>query len=182
MLITSSFQIGLTAILGPNPSPSQLHDLTLRAQCYYLSRKKSIPINFDEYKAYLASKSSSTPNQTTESTSTQLESSLQSATSPSQTTEMANQTAPHQEPEAEQKTAPYPPTFAQIVALITNNQPIPGIREIPNTLSTVVSEPKLPKRRKPWEKDVPEDVIQGRAGGTFGDHRDEYIKQDLPDA
>jgi hypothetical protein len=149
-----------------------------------LSRKKSIPINYDEYKAYLASKSSSTPNQTAESTSTQLESSLESATSPSQTTEMANQTAPRQEPEAEaeQKTAPYPPTFAQIVALITNNQPIPGIREIPNTLSTVVSEPKLPKRRKPWEKDVPEDVIQGRAGGTFGDHRDVYIKQDLPDA
>jgi Family of unknown function (DUF5572) len=95
---------------------------------------------------------------------------------------MANATTPHHEPEVEQNTAPYPPTFAQIVALITSGQPIPGIKEIPDTLSTIVSEPKLPKRRKPWEKDVPEDVIQGRAGGMFGDHRDEYIKQDLPDA
>jgi Family of unknown function (DUF5572) len=94
---------------------------------------------------------------------------------------MALQSTPDHEPEVEQKTAPYPPTFAQIVALITSNQPIPGIKEIPNELSTVISEPKLPKRRKPWEKDVPEDVIQGRAGGTFGDHRDVYINQELPD-
>jgi Family of unknown function (DUF5572) len=95
---------------------------------------------------------------------------------------MANSVTPHHEPEVDQKAAPYPPSFAQIVALITSGQPIPGIREIPDEISTDVSEPKLPKRRKPWEKDVPEDVIQGRAGGTFGDHRDEYIKQDLPDA
>ncbi|PMD56317.1 uncharacterized protein K444DRAFT_536142 [Hyaloscypha bicolor E] len=176
------FQIGLTAILGPNPSPSQIHDLTLRAQCYYLSRKKSTPIDFEGYKSYLLSKSSTTPNPPVDSTSTQPELSHQPTTSPPQTPEMALQSTPHHEPEVEQKTAPYPPTFAQIVALITSNQPIPGIKEIPNILSTEISEPKLPKRRKPWEKDVPEDVIQGRAGGTFGDHRDEYIKQELPEA
>lgn len=95
---------------------------------------------------------------------------------------MAQEGTPHHEPEIEQKTAPYPPTFAQIVEMITSNQPIPGIMEIPNTLSTEISESKLPKRRKPWETNVPEDVIQGRAGGTFGDHRDNYIQQELPDA
>lgn len=104
---------------------------------------------------------------------------------------MANAiTPPHHSPSAApqasasdpQKTAPYPPTFAQIVAMITSGQPIPGIREIPDEISTEISEPKLPKRRKPWEKDVPEDVIQGRAGGTFGDHRDVYIEQELPEA
>jgi hypothetical protein len=183
-LTNSPLQIGLTAILGPNPSPSQIHDLTLRAQCFYLSRKKSIPIDFDGYKAYLTSKSSTTPNPAVESTSTSTQAGTlpQSTASPSQISEMANAITPHHEPEVEQNTAPYPPTFAQIVALITSGQPIPGIKEIPDTLSTIVSEPKLPKRRKPWEKDVPEDVIQGRAGGMFGDHRDEYIKQDLPDA
>ncbi len=49
-------QGGLSAILGPNPEPSQVHDLTLRAQCFYLSRKKSVPIDFDGYKAYLSAK------------------------------------------------------------------------------------------------------------------------------
>ena len=87
-----------------------------------------------------------------------------------------------QEPQAPQKTAPYPPTFAQIVAMITNGEPIPGIMDIPEGTIDYTSEPKLPKRRKPWEKDLPEDVIQGRSGGTFGNHRDEYIKQELPDA
>jgi Family of unknown function (DUF5572) len=96
---------------------------------------------------------------------------------------MANETIPHHEPEVEQKTAPYPPTFAQIVALITSNSPIPGIKEIPSTVHPELkSTPVLPKRRKPWEKDVPEEVIQGKAGGTFGDHRDEIIEQELPDA
>lgn len=96
---------------------------------------------------------------------------------------MANETIPHHEPEVEQKTAPYPPTFAQIVALITSNSPIPGIKEIPPTVLTdYCSEPVLPKRRKPWEEDVPEEVIQGKAGGTFGDRRDEIVEQELPDA
>ncbi|KAN0110195.1 hypothetical protein V8E51_006582 [Hyaloscypha variabilis] len=178
------FQIGLSAILGPNPSQSQLYDLTLRAQCYYLARKKSVPIDFEGYKTYLSSKSSSTPNQppTIKSPSTQPEPTSQPTTSPSQPAEMSVGNTPAQEPEAPPKTAPYPPTFAQIVAMITSGEPIPGIMEIPDTISTEVSVPKLPKRRKPWEKDLPEDVIQGRSGGTFGDHRDEYIKQELPEA
>lgn len=45
-------------------------------------------------------------------------------------------------------------------------------------LSDQRTEPKMSKRRKPWEKDVPEDRIQGTGEGTFGDRRDEYIEQD----
>jgi len=54
-------QGGLAAILGPNAnsSPSQAQELTLRARLFYYARKKNIPpINFDAYKAYLASKPS----------------------------------------------------------------------------------------------------------------------------
>jgi hypothetical protein len=95
---------------------------------------------------------------------------------------MSHDNLPHHEPEVELKTAPYPPTFAQIVALITSNSPIPGIKEIPPTLvSGPASQPVVPKRRKPWEKDLPEEVIQGKAEGTFGDRRDEIIEQELPD-
>jgi len=177
-LTASSLQIGLTAILGPNPSPSQLHDLTLRARCFYLSRKKSIPIDFDGYKAYLASKSTLTPDSTIIPNSTH-----EPKFEPQTTATMTNEIIPHHEPGVEQKTAPYPPTFAQIVALITSNSPIPGIKEIPPTVLTDYhSEPVLPKRRKPWEKNVPEEVIQGKAGGTFGDRRDEIVEQELPDA
>ncbi len=34
----AEFQGGLTAILGPNPSPEQAEELTLRARCFYYAR------------------------------------------------------------------------------------------------------------------------------------------------
>lgn len=96
----------------------------------------------------------------------------------------------------EKGAAPYPPTFADIVELITSGKPIPGIKEIPPTLLTdQASKPTASKRRKPWEMDVPEEAVQGagatlpgnegegkKVEGTFGDHRDEVVVQDLPEA
>ena len=34
----TEFQSGLKAILGPNPTPDQAQQLTLRARCFYFSR------------------------------------------------------------------------------------------------------------------------------------------------
>lgn len=52
--------------------------------------------------------------------------------------------------------APYPTSFAHIVELITTGQPVPGIKEIPNTiLEGQGTQAEKPKRRKPWEKDEP---------------------------
>ncbi len=34
----TEFQSGLQAILGPNPTPEQAQQLTLRARCFYFSR------------------------------------------------------------------------------------------------------------------------------------------------
>ena len=34
----TEFQSGLQAILGPNPTPDQAQQLTLRARCFYFSR------------------------------------------------------------------------------------------------------------------------------------------------
>ncbi|KAK0122365.1 hypothetical protein ONS95_010606 [Cadophora gregata] len=205
------FQGGLTAILGPNPSPSQLEDLTLRAQCFYLSRKKSIPIDFNGYKAYLESKQSpskaveasispsASPSNTqsnstpiTQATSTQSQAQAQPATTntpnmalsntptyPTSFTSPSTTVTPGAQPGA-----PYPRSFAEIVALIQSGEPIPGIREIDDTpMGLAASSPSvMPKRRKPWEKDVPEEIIQGRGPGTFGDHRDHQIQQEYPDA
>lgn len=48
------------------------------------------------------------------------------------------------------------PSFDEIVDLITTGKPVPGIRQIPDQLSTEIpstsSTPTPPK--KPWEKDV----------------------------
>jgi len=55
--------------------------------------------------------------------------------------------------------APYPTSFEHIVNLITTGQPIPGIKDIPDTvLSGQASQPTANKRRKPWEKDPTDDV------------------------
>jgi len=49
--------------------------------------------------------------------------------------------------------APYPLSFNHIVELITTGQPIPGIKDIPNTvLEGQASQPVQAKRKKPWEK------------------------------
>ena len=62
-----------------------------------------------------------------------------------------SETRPTPEPQP-----PYPTSFSSIVDLITRNQPIPGIEEIPDTvLEASLSPPnKTPWRRKPWEKDM----------------------------
>ncbi|KAL5326116.1 hypothetical protein ACEPPN_007254 [Leptodophora sp. 'Broadleaf-Isolate-01'] len=211
------FQGGLRAIRGPNPPPigasSQPDDLTLHAQIFYFSRKKSTTIDFNSYKEYLVSKrpyldsqqsSTFTPSSketatnatssTSESESTSIYTSTTQATSPqpdpSTAPSMAVASTPA-DPSAfsaptpgAQPGAPYPRSFAEIVALIQSGAPIPGIKEFDDTpMGLAASSPSvLPKRRKPWEKDVPEEIIQGRGPGTFGDHRDNIIQQEYPDA
>ncbi|KAJ1985664.1 hypothetical protein H4R33_003858 [Dimargaris cristalligena] len=55
------------------------------------------------------------------------------------------------EPEPEQE-PPKPQGFAEICDLILAGKPVPGIRDILETLSDEpASEAKLPPRRKPWE-------------------------------
>ncbi|CZR53745.1 uncharacterized protein PAC_03625 [Phialocephala subalpina] len=195
------FQGGLAAILGPNPQPSQVDDLTLRAQCFYLSRKLSIPIDFTSYKSYLLSKSQ--PATTSEPTTTASTSSdpnpnddpsaiipdwqLAYAGAPPPPPPSYNTPLPSTHATEEENInsvgAPYPKSFADIVELITSGKPIPGIKDIPEGVRPEqASIPVLPKRRKPWERDVPEAQIQGLIGGLFGDERDTYIPQELPDA
>jgi hypothetical protein len=80
------------------------------------------------------------------------------------------------------KQAPYPATFAEIVAMITSGAPIPGIVDIPPiVLHGQGSKPTLKKRRKPWEMHKTEEEVQGDGEGTFGDRRDIYIPQELPE-
>jgi hypothetical protein len=50
--------------------------------------------------------------------------------------------------------APYPTSFAEVVELISSGKPVPGIKDIPDTvLNGQGSQSSAPKRKKPWEKE-----------------------------
>ncbi|KAL9638610.1 MAG: hypothetical protein Q9164_001442 [Protoblastenia rupestris] len=145
------FQIGLRSILVSNPAAEQAEHLTLRARCFYFARKKGVPIDFSAYKAWRAQRKTSgdlingiaphiDPNSATAASSSAIE------RSPTLRHEPAN--GPAEPP------APYPTTFSQIVELISTDQPIPGIKDVPDiVLEGQSSQPMAGKRRKPWEKD-----------------------------
>jgi len=63
--------------------------------------------------------------------------------------------------------APYPTSFSQMVDLITTGQPIPGLKEVPDTLLTgQESQPSTAKRKKPWEREVSGVVGEGNGFGS----------------
>ncbi|KAM3078063.1 hypothetical protein ACMFMF_004476 [Clarireedia jacksonii] len=172
----AEFQGGLTAILGSNSTPDRVRELTLRAQCFYISRKKNTTIDFDAYKAYLENRGGTQSKETPSS----ITGSSESTPSPNDASSHTGSDLPSASNLNDPKNAPYPQSFADIVALITSGAPIPGIRDIPDTLLTdQASKPVASKRRKPWEKDVDEETIQGGTG-TFGDHRDTIVQQEYP--
>ncbi|KAF2471442.1 uncharacterized protein BDR25DRAFT_261000 [Lindgomyces ingoldianus] len=137
------FQSGLSAILGSNSTPEQATELTLRARCFYYARKYNVNLDFDAYKAYRTSRPSrpiAPPN------GVQAASASASAEAPGSVLP-ASSTNPNDPP------APYPVSFAHIVELVTTGQPIPGIKEIPNTILTGQgTEAVKEKRKKPWER------------------------------
>ncbi|KAI4161663.1 MAG: hypothetical protein LQ342_004671 [Letrouitia transgressa] len=134
------FQTGFHAILESNPDPPQVENLTLRARCFYYSRKHNIPIDFDAYRAWRLQQSL-TP--------------VIDGNSSNIFPQLADRSGSEATPRPTSETsAPYPTSFSQIVELITKGEPIPGIKEIPNTLLTgQESVPTVAKRTKPWEKD-----------------------------
>ncbi|ORY15422.1 hypothetical protein BCR34DRAFT_477808 [Clohesyomyces aquaticus] len=143
------FQSGLSAILGSNSSPEQATELTLRARCFYYSRKYHTNIDFDAYKDYRNSRPSRPVVPPPDGVQAQSQS-LPAGPEPSGGILPTSATTPEEPP------APYPTSFAHIVELVTTGQPIPGIKEIPPTLlSGQESQPVKAKRKKPWETDDP---------------------------
>ncbi|MCJ1477291.1 hypothetical protein MMC13_005962 [Lambiella insularis] len=152
------FQHGLRAILGPPPSPSQAEQLTLRARCFYYSRKHNTPpIDFDAYRDWHARHGSpvqSAPDGPAHQAATSTD------TAPTlRTPGLPGKDAP---PAAEgEPPAPYPVSFNQIVELITTGRPVPGIKEIPDTvLEGQASRAVQAKRKKPWETGVGEGDVR----------------------
>ncbi|KAI9859266.1 MAG: hypothetical protein M1813_007040 [Trichoglossum hirsutum] len=147
----ADFQNGLKAILGPSPSPEQIQELTLRARCFYYERKYNCPeLKFDSYNAWRMQQNLPAVGDTTSNS----KSSRLSLATPPNASDNQSQAATPMSNSTPDPAAPYPNSFAQIVDLITRGEPIPGIKDIPDTvLSGKESESQTAKRRKPWEKD-----------------------------
>lgn len=133
------FQSGLSTILSSNPSQDP-ELLILRARCFYFARKSHTRISFESYKSWRDERSLPPVSDATASSETLAPwQQANGVTSPSQ--------------KSEQGAAPYPSSFSSIVDLITKGEPIPGIKEIPDTLLTGQdSAPSTAKRKKPWER------------------------------
>lgn len=142
--------------------------MTLRARCFYYSRKFDTLIDFDVYKAYNERNRLSQPPIPTDDNTTSVatassapEPSIFSASSPEEGTAASFEPA-----------APYPTSFAHIVELITTGKPIPGIKEIPNTiLEGQGTQPARTKRRKPWEKVASETGTPGSFQAPDGNNK-----------
>ena len=131
------FQGGLRAILGSAQDPEQVEHLTLRAKCYYYARKAGTPVDFDGYKKWVEEHR----HNSNEARPTQL----------AQEFEIPSEGESHVEGMAE---VPRPASFAEICEMIAEGKPIPGIKDIPDTiLEGQSSESQATKRKKPWEKD-----------------------------
>ncbi|KAI9831210.1 MAG: hypothetical protein M1819_005138 [Sarea resinae] len=123
------FQGGLTAILGKGPDLERTQELTLRARCFYYSRKYGIAVDFDAYKSWREQNLPKMSNYASMPPSVNLAS---TSSDPS---------------------APYPNSFEHIVELIASGQSIPGIRDIPDTvLEGEETQSTAVRRKKPWEK------------------------------
>jgi len=137
------FQGGLRAILGSVQDPAQVEHLTLRAKCYYYARKAGTHVDFDGYKRWVenggAEDTTTNGSHDISELSVEHENEVQSAGDGG----MAN--------------APKPASFAEICDMIAEGKPIPGIKDIPDTiLEGQASESQTQRRKKPWEKDANE--------------------------
>ncbi|KAE9963946.1 hypothetical protein BLS_003102 [Venturia inaequalis] len=170
----TEFQGGLTAILGNDPPPEQASELTLRARCFYYQRKFNKTVDFDAYKSHLRAQQQS-----------QVASAPASDLTPSRPAATASRSNPFPEPTslpawtALAATDPPPVTASQvpegpklnyqeIVDLIQSGKPIPGIKDIPDTvLAGQGTSATQSRRAKPWEKEGPADGNLGLVAGAI---------------
>jgi len=173
------YQLGLAAILGHPETlstPTEIasnQDLVLQAQCFYLARKFNLgQIDVAAYKEWLAVSQKAKEAQAheyehgTNANENVTKSPVERPSAPTPSTAAAAPTLPSQ-PHTQAVSSstlsaardpdpapPYPTSFADIVDLITQNKPIPGIEEVPDTVLEPGSskQDKAARRKKPWEQ------------------------------
>lgn len=150
------FQGGLRAILGSVEDPAQVEHLTLRAKCYYYARKAGTAVDFEGYRRWVEGGRGETTNGVENAAMTTTEQQRSASAPVSSTTfpSTTDQTAPPAEGGmGGMGNAPYSASFAEICDMIAEGKPIPGIKDIPDTiLEGQQSESVTEGRKKPWEK------------------------------
>ncbi|KAF5712742.1 hypothetical protein FGLOB1_4372 [Fusarium globosum] len=165
-----NFMSGLYAILGEpgqqNPQAS-LADMAIHARIFYYAQRIGVSIEFSTYKAWLASNPDYQPPDVLPEEYRQRDVANASPVpvldwqkaAPKADLYVDRKTAAAQSGSQDQPS--YPMGFAEMIKLIQEGKPVPGIRQIPNT---VVRDPAVKPvgaravPRKPWEKDTTVDM------------------------
>ncbi|KAF5532101.1 hypothetical protein FMEXI_12651 [Fusarium mexicanum] len=165
-----NFMSGLYAILGEpgqqNPQAS-LADMAIHARIFYYAQRIGVSIEFSAYKAWLASNPEYQPPDVLPEEYRQRDVANASPVpvldwqkaAPKTDLYVDRKTAAAQSGSQDQPS--YPMGFAEMIKLIQEGKPVPGIRQIPNT---VVRDPTVKPvgaravPRKPWEKDTTVDM------------------------
>jgi hypothetical protein len=169
------FQGGLTAILGNDPPAEQASELTLRARCFYYQRlvtcigcsilritadnerrKFNTPVDFDAYKSYIQAKRQSQSQASSQPPVPQTTAFMSNPFPEPSSLPAWTALAATNPPPASTSEVPAGPklSYQEIVDLIQSGKPIPGIKEIPDTvLAGQGTSSTQTRRAKPWEKD-----------------------------
>ncbi|EGR52849.1 uncharacterized protein TRIREDRAFT_102799 [Trichoderma reesei QM6a] len=180
----AAFLSGLRAILGPpNPSSSSqkgsLRDIATHARIFYYAQRIGVNIDFAAYHAWLAQHPDhSTPHIVPpeyEQQPTPSHTAAAAAAPPPPQAEATpwQQAAPkadlyvqrnkpsspssHSHASSSEPEPAYPIAFAEMIKLLQEGKPIPGIRQIPNTIErdpAVKPVGSRPVPRKPWEREA----------------------------
>ena len=173
----SSFQRGLTSILRskPNAAPSELDALTTRAQCFYYARKHGLNIDVAAYEVWKRRRGEcgaigSGVDDPGAEGATVVADSLGTAHITGE--EHIIDGAERGDGGKGDAAAPYPVTFDEIVELISSGKPVPGIKEIPDTVLEGQESTKITsKRQKPWEKAAIVPQSDGASGAAHARQR-----------
>ncbi|KAG9501249.1 hypothetical protein J7337_006933 [Fusarium musae] len=165
-----NFMSGLYAILGEpgqqNPQAS-LADMAIHARIFYYAQRIGVNIDFSAYKAWLASDPDYQPPDVLPEEYRQRDVADASPVPALEWQKAAPKTDLYIDRKAaaaqsgSQDQPSYPMGFAEMIQLIQEGKPVPGIRQIPNT---VVRDPTVKPigaravPRKPWEKDTAVDM------------------------
>jgi hypothetical protein len=180
------FQAGITSLTSdPTLSPNELSSTIFQAQCFYFARRYDLPpIDPADYQRWLSADQDQgntvsvtdtheQPFQAEDSAAPQPQSHIAAQPlgqpAPSSTISPSSQPPPLDPPAG----PPYPASFESIVDLITRNQPIPGIEEIPDTiLDASLSAPnQTARRKKPWETDEALQDVEPVLGDAMADEQ-----------
>ncbi|PGH16557.1 hypothetical protein AJ79_01663 [Helicocarpus griseus UAMH5409] len=155
--VNADIQDAIPGSAGEAGDDNNKAELVTKAKLFYYMKKFPSPtaLTPQGYKAFLAESQPQPPSQP------------QPSPSPSPSTTSTPQ------PTTSAKTEPaYPTSFADIVDLITNNQPIPGIQTIPDTVLAGQDKPSMAaRRRKPWEVQAEKEAAAAAAATVEGSGR-----------